>query len=435
MHQERLVEALMLYAAALPLDVVVAHVNLAGLAEARQLLVGGLGADDPGRLCAQIHQPHRESALEQRVEFQEPGPGFVEQDVVTQMADPFEDHLCIIYGAIICALLDHRTAERARLLPGFGVCHQRIAANRFAELRLIPGFDVDRPDQPLRVPVRFQKHRNTAAKQQRAVMRCLVVVAIEQHQIAIGNQRGEHNLVRGRGAVEHEIGSLGAKDLRRLLLCLQCRAFMDQQIAQIEHRIVDVVAKDVLAHMFEKDPPHRRAAIKHAAIMARAGPKLIAFLVIVEQRAKERGAQCLGVLPQARGEVLGNKFRRLFCQEHVAIRLVQHLDRDLFQPVMAHQNDDRRIQPTFADELNQRRHLAHRPASAPVDHHASNRGVGADHQFRVVGLAGFDDTKADLLDLSHNLRQPLAFQILGVKHRGAHQKFETALILHRLGAP
>src|SRR5579872_2252646 len=46
---EAFVEAAMLDAATLALDVPVAHVELRGLREARELLVRGLGGDNPGR--------------------------------------------------------------------------------------------------------------------------------------------------------------------------------------------------------------------------------------------------------------------------------------------------------------------------------------------------------------------------------------------------
>ena len=33
------------------------------------------------------------------------------------------------------------------------------------------------------------------------MMSCLMVVAVEQHEIAVGDERAEHHLVGGRGAV------------------------------------------------------------------------------------------------------------------------------------------------------------------------------------------------------------------------------------------
>jgi hypothetical protein len=56
-QHEELVEAAVLDAPALPLDVAVLDVDLGGLGEARELLVGGLGRDDAGCVGAEMVQP------------------------------------------------------------------------------------------------------------------------------------------------------------------------------------------------------------------------------------------------------------------------------------------------------------------------------------------------------------------------------------------
>ena len=65
----------------------------------------------------------------------------------------------------------------------------------------------------------------------------LVVVAVEQHQVVFGDQIAEHDLVGGRSAVEDEIGLLGAEDRRRLLLRLQRRPLVREQVAELEKRL------------------------------------------------------------------------------------------------------------------------------------------------------------------------------------------------------
>ena len=82
---------------------------------------------------------------------------------------------------------------------------------------------------------------------------------------------------------------------------------MGQQVAEIEHRIVEVVAEHRLAEMLDEDPADRAAAVEHAAIVARAGPELVALLGIVDQRAEERRLQRLGILLQAADQVLGDE--------------------------------------------------------------------------------------------------------------------------------
>src|SRR6185437_12648082 len=112
-------------------------------------------------------------------------------------------------------------------------------------------------------------------------------------------------------AVEHEIGLLGPEDRRRLLLRLKRRAFVGQEIAELEDRIVEVVAKDCFPQMLDEDAPDRAPAIEDAPVVARAGPELVAFLLEVDQRPEERGLERLGILLEARDQVPGDEFRRL----------------------------------------------------------------------------------------------------------------------------
>ena len=115
----------------------------------------------------------------------------------------------------------------------------------------------------------------------------------------------EHDLVRRRGAVEHEIGLFGPEDGRRLLLRLQRRPLVGEKIAEFEDRIVEVVAKDRLAQMLDEDPADRAPAVEDAAVVAGAGPELVAFLLVIDERAEERGLQRVGILLEARDEIAG----------------------------------------------------------------------------------------------------------------------------------
>ncbi|KIU01741.1 hypothetical protein QU38_00060, partial [Staphylococcus aureus] len=105
-----------------------------------------------------------------------------------------------------------------------------------------------------------------------AVMRGLVVVAVEQHEIALGDQRRQHDLVGRRGAVENEVGFFGPEDGRGFLLRLQRRPLMGQEVAEFEHGVVEVVTEHGLAEMLHEEPPDRAAAVEDAAIVTRTGP-------------------------------------------------------------------------------------------------------------------------------------------------------------------
>ena len=75
----------------------------------------------PGASGPRPVEPHGEAPGIERMELHEAGPGFVEQDVVAEMADALEDHLGVVNRAVIGALLDHGDAERAAAcarLPG-----------------------------------------------------------------------------------------------------------------------------------------------------------------------------------------------------------------------------------------------------------------------------------------------------------------------------
>ncbi|MEA2967612.1 MAG: hypothetical protein QOE78_873, partial [Alphaproteobacteria bacterium] len=181
----------------------------------------------------------------------------------------------------------------------------------------------------------------------------LVIVAVEQDEVAVSDEGCERHLVGGRGAVEHEIGLLGAENLCGLLLRLQGGALVGQEVAEIEHRVVEIVAEHRLAEVLHEHASDRATAVEHAAIVPRAGPELIAFLGIVDKSAEERRLERLGILLEATDEALVDEGRRLFGDEHVAVDEVEHLDRDVLEPLAADQQDDREIEAASAHQVDQ----------------------------------------------------------------------------------
>ena len=124
------------------------HVDLRGLREARELLVGRLGGDDAGRLRAEVRQPHGEAAGIERMELHEAGPGLVEQDVVAEMADALRRssrrcrscrHRCIARS--------RRRGTAARLRQASGSFDQRMVADALAQCRLVERVPAHRADQ------------------------------------------------------------------------------------------------------------------------------------------------------------------------------------------------------------------------------------------------------------------------------------------------
>ena len=82
-----------------------------------------------------------------------------------------------------------------------------------------------------------------------------MVVTVKQYQIAARQQRVGHHFVRRRGAVKDEVGFIGVEDLRRKLLRVFGRPFMNQQIAKLNVGVAHVGAKDVFTKEVENCRP------------------------------------------------------------------------------------------------------------------------------------------------------------------------------------
>jgi hypothetical protein len=118
-------------------------------------------------------------------------------------------------------------------------------------------------------------------------------------------------------------------------------------------------------------------------------------------------------------QVPGDEFGRFFRQEHVAGNLVHHLDRDLLEALAANQHEDRQFQTPRAHQCDQRGGLALHTALAPIDHHAADRGVGADSKFRLLRAARPQHLEAKLLHRACDLLQSRTFERSGGKCRRA----------------
>ena len=415
--QEALVEAPMLHTPPLFLDVPVPDMDLRGLREARKLFVGRLCSKNPGAVFAEVAQPHGETANVERMELHEPRPGLVEQDIIAKVPDGGDDMLRMVDCAVIGTLLDDGDTEGARPLPGLLVGHKRIVANGGADRVFLQPRRVNGTDQAEGVPVGGEIDRNTAAHQQSTVMGRLVVVAVEQDEIAFGDERGECDLVGRRRAVEHEIGLFCAEDGRSFFLGAQRRAFVGEKIAEIEDRIVEIVAENRLPEMFHEDAADRAAAVENAAIVAGTGPELVALLCIVGQSPEERGLQCLRILLQAADQVLGDELGRFLGKEDIAVDKIEHLNRNVLEALAAHEQDDRQFQSASTHELDQRRGLAFKPLLSPVDDHAADGCIGLDRDLRVLEPPRLHDLEARLLDRGDNLLYSERLQILRLENR------------------
>ncbi len=216
-------------------------------------------------------------------------------------------------------------------------------ADLLAETLLVPRVPVDGADHAERIARRRQEDRDRAGLDERALVQRLVVVAIEQDEIAPPQHRVGHHLVRRARAVQHEVGLVGAEHLRRVALRLRGGAFVDQQIAEIDVGVAQIVAEDALAEVLEEELAGGRLAVELAALVSRAVERDVRRLVVGHEPAEERRQQAHAVLDDARHDLLGVERRRLLPEIDVALDLAGHAqDRHVGDPVRIGERPERR---------------------------------------------------------------------------------------------
>ena len=130
---------------------------------------------------------------------------------------------------------------------------------------------------------------------------------------------------------------------------------------------------------------------------------MVALFGIVDQRAEKRRLQGLGILLQAADQVLGDEGRCFLGQEDVAVDEVEHLDREVLEPLAADQQDNREVEAASSHQIDQRRRFSFEALLAPVDHHAADGGVGLHRNFRILELVSPDDFETGALDFRDDL--------------------------------
>jgi hypothetical protein len=108
-------------------------------------------------------------------------------------------------------------------------------------------------------------------------------------------------------------------------------------------------------------------------------------------------------------------------------RLIRFLE-----ALAADQQHDRQVEAASPHQVDQRRRPALQALAAPIDHHATDRGVGLDGDLGVFELARLDHLEARPLDLPDDLVEPYALEVVGVEVRHREQKGEPPKIIHCL---
>ena len=111
-----------------------------------------------------------------------------------------------------------------------------------------------------------------------------------------------------------------------MLLCFGGRAFVDQQIAEIDVGVAQVVAEDGLAEMLEEQLSGRRLLVELSALMAGTVERDGRVRVVRHQSTEERRQQAEPVFDETRDDLLRVERRRLLAEIDVAVDLTQSAD-------------------------------------------------------------------------------------------------------------
>ena len=285
MHHECVVHALMRYVAILTLDVRVFLVDLRGHGETSLLFVNGL-ADEDARIFRSEVEQQRAAVLHHRDELFVADPCGVEEDVIAEVADLIYDLASIIDAAVIGAELDDSEADRALCL-----CFYRIFfSDELSDVVFVEAVFQDAADGAECVSCGFQIDRGSACQNQCAMVDGFVVVSIEEDDIAWCQDCIQNDFVRSGSTVQYEVGLVSIVYASCMLLCCQCRTFMDQKIAHRYVSVAEVSAEGILAEEFIECTASRMFAEESTALMAWAVELGVTifdiFLEVAEERRK-----------------------------------------------------------------------------------------------------------------------------------------------------
>ena len=190
MQHKRVVQPLVRTEARLTANVVILFMDLRRLREAGLLFVHRLGHENPRIVLVQFQQ-ERGRFRHHRNKLLVAHPGGVKEDVVAQMTD-LVDHLAgVVDRPVVGAKLNDRQAERTRLVGLF----RRRLADKIPQIGIVKAVVVNPANKAKRVTRRLKINRRGARLDQRPVVVGLMVIAVEQHQVAAGQQRVGHHLV------------------------------------------------------------------------------------------------------------------------------------------------------------------------------------------------------------------------------------------------
>ena len=192
----------------------------------------------------------------------------------------------------------------------------------------------------------------------------------------------------GGSAVQDEVGAIGAEHLGRVALRFDRRADVDQQIAEVDVGVAQIVAEDLLAEVLEEQLARGRLAIELAALVPGAREGDVRFGVVGHEPAEERRQQARAVFGDARDHLLGVEGGRLLTEEDAAVDFADHVRRQrLRQPARIREHPQRRVEAGAAHRAHQ---LARRLEPIAVDRGDVGADGGVFEHVAVVAIADLD---------------------------------------------
>lgn len=226
MHHEGIVHALVRDVAVLSADVRVFLVDHRCHGEAGLLLVDGLCDEDAGIIRTKVEEEGA-CIIHHGDECFVANPCRVEENVVAQMADAFDDLSCIADAAVVGAELDDGETDGTLCFRALGV----FLGDEGTDVVLLQTMGGDAADGAIGISCRFQIDGDGTGEDERAKVDGFMIVPVVEDEVAGRKDSIQDDLVRCRCAVQDEVGLVCVEDLRGMLLRCKRRPFMDEQIA------------------------------------------------------------------------------------------------------------------------------------------------------------------------------------------------------------
>ena len=161
-----------------------------------------------------------------------------------------------------------------------------------------------------------------------ALLDRLVAVAVAERDLVLADDGAEDRAVRAGGADEDVVAAVRSEDARRVLLRFLDRARVVEQRSERTALDAGIGAEQVLAVEVEEQPADRRLGEGDAALMSGRGPRVLAHLVVADQRLREGRHEVLEVAADRGHRAARDQRRRVLEHPDALVGELHHLDGD-----------------------------------------------------------------------------------------------------------